>query len=102
MHVYHAVIFLGLLHFVLSLEVTPNSACSSLCDKNIANGADPSNDGITKTHSSDLVCNDYEYDGSTSTEVGHMFKQCLSCELNSNAVDAGTNQNDVYWALCMC
>lgn len=102
MHLYHCIFFLGLLHFVLLLEVTPNSGCSSLCDAKIAKGADPSDSRITKTSSSDLVCNDYEYDGSNSTEVGRRLKDCLSCELNSTATDAKSNENDVYWALCMC
>lgn len=102
MYLYHSVAFLCLLHFVFSLEVTPNSACSSLCDTKIANGADPSNDEITKTGSSDLVCSDYEYDGFNSTEVGRRFKNCLSCELNSTATDARTDESDVSWALCMC
>lgn len=101
MHLYRSVVFPGLLRFVLSLEVTPNSACGSLCDKNIAAGADPSN-ADTKTYTSDLVCNDYEYDGSTSTESGHRFKDCLTCELKSTATDANSNESDVYWALCKC
>ena len=100
MRLCHFVAFLGLPLLTLSLEVTPNSVCSSRCDKNIANGADPSDSRITKTYSSDLVCNDYEYDGSSSTEAGYRFKQCLSCELSSTAVDG--IENDVYWALCMC
>lgn len=99
MHLYHSVVFLGLLHVFL-LEVTPNSACSSRCDRNVAAGADPSS-ADTKTNSSDLVCNDYEYDGSNSTEVGRRFKDCLTCELNSTAMDADSNEDDVYWALCM-
>lgn len=102
MHLYHSMVFLGLLRFVLLLEVTPDSVCGSLCDAKIANGADSSDSQITTTSSSDLVCNDYEYDGSNATEVGHRFKDCLSCELSSTATDAKSNENDVYWALCMC
>lgn len=96
----HVVAFLGLPPLVVSLEVTPNSVCSSRCDKNVANGAEPSDGGTTKTTSSDLVCNDYNYDG--STEAGQRFKVCLSCEPNSTAEDGVSNENDVYWALCRC
>lgn len=102
MRLCHFVAFLGLPLLTLSLEVTPNSVCSSRCDKNIANGADPSGTRITKTCSSDLVCNDYEYDGSSSTEAGHRFKKCLTCELSSTAEGRNSKENDVYWALCMC
>lgn len=98
-HVYlvTSVLLLRLIHAV---EVTPNSPCSYLCDNNLGNNNDPSADDASFTISSDVVCNDDEYEGPNSTVAGRKFKDCLICELNSTATDKKTNQNEAYWVLC--
>lgn len=98
-HVYLATSLL-LLRLIHAVEVTPNSECSSLCDDNISGQSDPGADSNSHTVSSDVVCNDYEYDGPNSTVPGRKFKDCLTCELNSTATDSKTNQNEAYWVLC--
>lgn len=99
-HVYLATSLLLLLRLIQAVEVTPNSKCSSLCDNNIANGADPGDDANSFTVASDVVCGDDQYDGPNSTAAGRKFKDCLNCELNSTATDAKTKQNEAYWVLC--
>lgn len=82
----------------LTIEVTPNSRCSSLCmDSSTAN---PGLDMSSLTLKKDLVCSDSEYIGSEQTPSGTKWKDCLSCEQKSNATDAKTKQNDLYWFLC--
>lgn len=82
----------------LTIEVTPNSNCSSLCIN--APTADPGLDRSSLTLTSGVICNDAEYVGSAQTPGGRKWNDCLSCELNSTATDAKTGQNDLYWLLC--
>jgi hypothetical protein len=46
----------------------------------------------------DAVCLDAEY---KSTPGGRGVQSCVSCLLNSTAVDHTTNVTDVEWGLCM-
>lgn len=82
----------------LTIEVTPNSHCASLCMDKATNN--PANDQSSLTVASDVVCSDAEYVGSEATLKGRKLNDCLSCEQKSNATDAKTGQNDQYWLLC--
>lgn len=84
----------------LEIEVTPNSECSSLCDDNIDNTSDPGDKLNSSTQTKDAVCSDYEFDGPNSTVRGRKFKDCMTCELQSTAIDSKSNENEVYWVLC--
>ncbi|MCJ1422334.1 hypothetical protein MMC29_000214 [Sticta canariensis] len=97
-HVYR-VTFLLLLRLIHAVEVTPNSECSPLCDNFISNDSDPGDDRTSFTLTGDVVCNDDEYDGPNSTVPGRKFKDCLTCELKSTAIDKKTKQNEAYWVL---
>jgi hypothetical protein len=79
---------------VWSLQVTPNSPCSTLCmDDPTTDVSDPNS---SNTYASDIVCNDADYDGTT---VGRKFKQCLTCLQNSTA--SSGSENDQGWFFCM-
>ena len=62
----------------------PGSKCASKCE-----------DG---TLQQDAVCLDAEY---RSTDGGNRIQSCVSCLLNSTAVDQSNNVTDVDWGLCM-
>ncbi|KAL2068249.1 hypothetical protein VTL71DRAFT_16347 [Oculimacula yallundae] len=79
-----------LLSPVLALQVSPNSACASVCiDDRSSDASDPN---VSNTFGSDIVCKDEEY-GSTST--GSKFQRCLNCLQGSSASSA--NENDQGW-----
>lgn len=78
---------------VLGLQVSPGSACATLCLDNPE--SDPLDPASSTTTASDITCNDDEYD---STGKGIKFKNCLECLQESNEVN-GT-ENDVSWFLC--
>lgn len=77
---------------VLGLQVSPGSACATLCLDNPE--SDPLDPASSTTTASDITCNDDEYD---STGKGIKFKNCLECLQESNEVN-GT-ENDVSWFL---
>ena len=80
------------------LEVTPNSPCSPLCLNNIQ---DKQNDRIASyTLADNVPCDDWEIVGPNSTVRGRKWKDCLSCQTTSDAIDSGARENDVYWLLC--
>ena len=81
-----------------TIEVTPNSQCSSLCMDKATNN--PADDISSLTVSSDVVCSDADFVGSETSPKGRKWNECLSCEHRSNATDAKTKQNDLYWLLC--
>lgn len=87
--------FLGLVH---TIEVTPNSGCSSICMNDPH--SNPAFDNSSHTLAGDLVCNDWELSGPNSTRDGRIFHDCIQCQENSTAHDAQTNENDLYWFLC--
>lgn len=90
----------SLLHIKPSqtIEVTPNSQCSSLCMDKATNN--PADDISSLTLSSDVVCSDADFVGSEISPKGRKWNDCLSCEQMSNATDTKTKQNDLYWLLC--
>ena len=83
----------------LTIEVTPNSHCSSLCLNEPTSNPEFDNSSLTLTNG--VVCSDAEYVGFAQTPPGRKWNDCLSCEQNSAATDAKTKQNDLYWLLCM-
>ncbi|KAH7033508.1 uncharacterized protein B0I36DRAFT_430716 [Microdochium trichocladiopsis] len=77
---------------VLSLQVTPNSPCSSFCvDSNDLNFADPNS---SNTKNKDIVCYDSEYQ---SSPAGQKFQRCLSC-LQDSTYSQGS-ESDQLWFL---
>jgi len=46
----------------------------------------------------DVVCLDADYQ---NLENGRAFQKCVSCQLNSTAVDTEKNETDVEYGLCM-
>lgn len=100
MQLLHLTPSLFLFRLVHSIEVTPNSKCFSVCANDISgnvNIADPIN---SWTAGSNVVCEDYELAGPNSTVKGRKWKECLTCELNSTAVDLPSRENELYWVLC--
>lgn len=97
----HYLVFLlyHLFRLVRSIEVTPQSKCSWICVDDIGKG-DKANDQSSMTVSSDVVCEDYQLAGPNSTDKGRKWKDCLTCELTSKAVDPSSNENELYWILC--
>lgn len=76
----------------LSLQVTPNSPCATLCmDDPSQNISDPN---TSNTYPSDIVCADADYE---NTPVGRKFESCVNCLRNSTATGAG--ENDQSWFL---
>lgn len=82
---------------VRSVEVTPNSQCSSICINQP--NANLSDRNASSTQPYQLVCNDWELEGPNSTVDGRKFHSCLACESISTAYDEETKENDVYWFL---
>ena len=81
-----------------SIEVSPDSECSSLCDNNPSDSVyDPS---LSKTYTDELVCYDWELAGPNSTTAGRKWKDCLQCESQTAHSFGGSNQ--VYWFSCSC
>ena len=72
----------------LALYVVPGSNCTSVCSSAYT---------AYNTNGSDIVCHDRDYN---STVVGEAFQDCVSCEIQSPAINPYTVQTDVGWALC--
>jgi hypothetical protein len=68
-----------------TLRTVPGSPCESVCASNEFG-----------TVEEDVVCLDEDY---TSTKTGEDFQRCVSCGLNSTAVDRANNVSDVEYAL---
>jgi len=92
------IVLLPLLGLVHTIEVTPNSECSSICMNDPH--SNPAFDNSSSTQPGKLVCNDWELEGPNSTSNGRIFHDCIQCQENSTAYDAKTNENDLYWFLC--
>ena len=71
-----------------SLYVVEQSQCAAQCT---------SASTVRTTNASDISCFDQNYN---TTGTGVTFKNCVSCELASDAYDPQTGQEDVGWALC--
>lgn len=97
---YLAYSLLPLLCLVHSLEVTPNSKCFSFCASDISSNSNIADRIYSWTIGSDVVCEDYKLAGPNSTVEGRKWKECLTCELASTAVDPPSNENELYWVLC--
>ena len=69
-----------------SFNVTAGSTCEGSC--NAIN--------YPKT-ASDAVCTDTAF---LNTTDGKNFRDCINCEVNSNAFDKSSGESDVGWALC--
>ena len=75
---------------VLALYVVPGSNCTDACSSAFT---------AYSTNGSDIVCHDTDYN---STTIGEAFQTCVSCEIQSPAINPYTVQTDVGWALCKC
>lgn len=77
-----------LLSPVLSLHVVQGSSCTAVCTEYYIH---------PNTTVDQVTCHDSDYN---NTSVGQRFKDCISCELQSQTFDHGTSQTDLGWALC--
>ena len=100
MQLLHLTTSLLLLRLVHSIEVTPNSKCFSVCANDISSGSNIADGKNSWTLGRDVVCEDYQLAGPNSTVQGRKWKECLTCELNSTAVDSPSKENELYWVLC--
>lgn len=73
---------------VLSLHVVLGSSCTAVCTEYYIH---------PNTTVDQVTCHDSDYN---NTSVGQRFKDCISCELQSQTFDHGTSQTDLGWALC--
>lgn len=73
---------------VAALQYVRGSNCTASC----AEG-----DAAPATQGKDIVCSDSDFNNSAT---GSAFQACVSCELQSQALDQKTGQTDVGWALC--
>lgn len=88
-----------LIRLVHSIEVSPNSKCFRVCVDDI--GSSNITDKYSTTQSTDqVVCEDYQLIGPNPTAKGKKWKDCLTCELSSGAVDASSGESDIYWFIC--
>ncbi|CAG8909416.1 unnamed protein product [Penicillium egyptiacum] len=69
---------------VFGLKTTPGSPCTDVCGT------------TTNTTSSEITCLDHSYN---QTSVGKSFKNCISCQLDSDFNDLNTGESDVNWGL---
>lgn len=100
MQLLHLTTSLLLLRLVLSIEVTPNSKCFPVCANDISSSSNIADGKYSWTLGNNVVCEDYQLAGPNSTVEGRKWKECLTCELNSTAVDAPSKENELYWVLC--
>lgn len=91
---------LSLLYLAHAIEVTPNSKCFSLCANDISDSSNIADGKYSWTIGSNVVCEDGQLAGPSSTVQGRKWKECLTCELASTAVDSPSNENELYWVLC--
>ena len=87
---------LTFLFFLLSFAISHSSAlfvvggsnCTSACFSPLT---------FYNTNGSDISCHDTDYN---STSVGVEFQECVSCEIQSQAIPLTGEQSDLGWALC--
>ena len=78
-------------HFISSanaLEVVAGSNCTSHCLSSLT---------AYSTNGSDVACHDSDYN---TTVSGGTFQECVSCELESQAIDSQPDQSNLGWAFC--
>lgn len=82
----HLILLLLLSTFPLAtaFQIVPGSGCEAQCREGHVD--------------EDAVCLDAEY---RSDPGGRRIETCVSCLLNSTAVDTANNVTDVEWGLCM-
>lgn len=71
-----------------ALQVVAGSNCTTACLSTATTYG---------TNGSDITCHDNDYN---STVFGGAFKECVSCELESQTFDNQTSQTDLGWAFC--
>ena len=81
-------LFLNNIVVTSAYYVVANSNCTSFCKGGTLEPTASSNNAS---------CTDLEYN---VTYTGVTFRQCVSCELNSDAVDPQTGQTNLGWAFC--
>ncbi|KAI1799953.1 hypothetical protein F4811DRAFT_60448 [Daldinia bambusicola] len=84
--------FILLSQYTTSLQVTPNSPCSSLCVD--STGLDFSDPNSSNTGNSDISCYDTEY---STSPAGKKFQKCMSC-LQDSTFSQG-EESDQLWFL---
>jgi hypothetical protein len=68
-----------------AIRTVPSSQCAAICgDTSVTKG-------------SDIVCSDSDY---ANTNAGKVFASCITCQMNSTAVDLTTGDTDLKWMLC--
>ena len=67
-----------------AIRTVPTSECAAKCGN------------VTETRGTDIVCTDADY----GTPTGQVFAECITCQLNSTAVDPATGDTDLKWLLC--
>ncbi|KAI2463770.1 hypothetical protein F4781DRAFT_106080 [Annulohypoxylon bovei var. microspora] len=72
----------------VALQVTSGSSCAAVCLDDLTN------QDVSSTNSSDIVCNDQDY---STTAPGIQFKNCVECLQESHAMSNG--ESDVSWYL---
>lgn len=83
-------LFLGLAQVSLTLEVTPGSACASLC---LDDGESDSFDSdASTTNITDITCKDPNF---SQIETGIRFQNCQDCLQNSEVFDG--EESDAKW-----
>jgi hypothetical protein len=75
----------GLAGRASALRTVASSHCASVCGN------------TTETTTDDIVCTDADF----GTPKGQIFAECLTCQLNSTAIDPGNGDTDLKWLLCM-
>lgn len=69
----------------IALRAVPSGHCAAVCGD------------VTTTKGTDIVCVDQDYG---NTPKGLAFEACISCQMNSTAVDTTTGETDLQWMLC--
>lgn len=87
------IIAVVLLSPTTALQVSPNSACSSLCMDSLT--SDASDPNASNTYGSDVVCKDSDY---AISSIGYKFETCLNCLQGSSA--SSSKENDQQWYFC--
>ncbi|KAJ5043042.1 uncharacterized protein L3040_004430 [Drepanopeziza brunnea f. sp. 'multigermtubi'] len=83
-------IVVALLSPTSALQVTPDSACSSVCID--VPTSDISEPDVSNTSASEIVCRDDDY---STGQAGYTYSTCLNCLQNSSA--SKFDENDQAW-----
>lgn len=72
----------------LALQVVSGSNCTDSCLSTLT---------TYTTNGSDITCRDTDYNSSVP---GGAFRECVSCEIQSEAFNRKTGQTNLGWAFC--